>query len=139
MLVERKKEDRGMGYHSARLNFTNLLYKGQMLWPTAYDTKRAIHIHQQNCSHFTSTRNQKVCPTGSYEQLLPCTLYAMRQKDQRKYTGTKAAHKMMMKLTLMVSNIQFFIDTGWVSIKTILPSFPSDFSTVCSRVLNCNQ
>ena len=27
-------------------------------------------------------------------------LYAVRQKEQHKFTGTKVAHKMMMKLTL---------------------------------------
>ena len=36
--------------------------------------------------------------TRNYAQLLHLTLYAMHQKDQSKSTGTKAAHKMMMKL-----------------------------------------
>ena len=35
----------------------------------------------------------------SYAQVLQLTLYAMRQKDECKSTGVKAACKMMMNLT----------------------------------------
>ena len=37
--------------------------------------------------------------TRSYTQLLCSTLFAVHEKDQRKSTGAKAAHKLMMKLT----------------------------------------
>ena len=37
--------------------------------------------------------------TRSEAQLLRCTLFAVRQYDQCKFTGTKAAQRMLMKLT----------------------------------------
>ena len=66
-----------------------------MCKPIEFGAKDAIQFHQQNCTQLYQYTQLEVMS----KPLCSTTFYAMCQKYQRKSTGTKAAHKMMLKLT----------------------------------------
>ena len=56
----------------------------------------------QKMHHFVSL-TKLITTLAIYIQLLRCMLCAVHQKDQHKSTGTKAAHKIRVKLTTRVN------------------------------------
>ena len=61
----------------------------------------AFNFYLIICLHSTSF----IALILKYAQLLCCTLYAVRQKEQRKSAGAKAAHKMLIKLTPVATSV----------------------------------